>query len=409
MSRRVPGALRRREFRLLFGAQVISMVGDRIVPVALAFAVLDLTGSVKDLGLVLAAQTLPLVGFLLIGGVFADRLPRRTVMVSADLVRFASQGLVAALLLSGHARLWHLIVLQAVHGTGTAFFNPAAVGLTPLTVPVEELQEANALRGIAMSAAQIAGPSLSGVLVTTAGSGWALAGDSGTFAASALLLGLLRLPPHERLAVQPFLHDLRDGWTEFTARTWIWVIVVGASGVNALIAPFFVLGPAIAKRSLGGAGHWAAIVAAMGVGSLLGGTAALRVRVGLPLFAGSLLLLLWAPPLLLLGLRVPTAAIAAAVLVAGLGNILFNALWETALQQHVPPAALSRVSAYDWFGSLAAQPLAFMAAGFVAGALGVNATLLAASGLLAATTLTMAAVPSVQKVRIVQKKQVDTF
>jgi MFS family permease len=400
MARHIPGGLRRREFRLLFGAQVISMVGDRIVPVALAFAVLGLTGSVKDLGFVLAAQTLPLVGFLLVGGVFADRLPRRTVMVSADLVRFASQGLVALLLITGHARLWHLIVLQAVHGTGTAFFNPAAVGLTPLTVPVEELQEANALRGIAMSAAQIAGPSLSGALVTTVGSGWALAADSGTFGASALLLGLLRLPRHERVAVQPFLRDLRDGWREFTARTWVWVIVVGASAVNGLLASFFVLGPAIAKRSLGGAGHWAAIVAAMGVGSLLGGVAALRVRVRRPLFAGSLLLWLWAPPLLLLGLGAPTAPIAAAALVAGLGNILFNALWETALQQHVPSEALSRVSAYDWFGSLAVQPLAFAVVGLVAGALGVDTTLLTASGLLAATTLLMAAVSDVQKVRI---------
>jgi MFS family permease len=400
MLRHIPPVLRRRDFRLLFGAQAISVVGDRIVPVALAFAVLALTGSVRDLGFVLAAQTLPLVAFLLVGGVFADRLPRRAVMVSADLVRCASQGVVAALLITGHARLWHLLVLQAVHGTGTAFFNPAAVGLMPLTVPAEELQEANALRGIAISAAQVAGPSLSGVLVTTIGSGWALAVDSGTFAVSALLLALLRLPPQERLAVQSFLRDLRDGWNEFTARTWVWVIVAGASIANALIASFFVLGPAIAKRSLGGAGQWGAIVAAMGIGSFLGGAVALRVRVRRPLLAGSLLLLPWALPLLLLGLRAPTAAIAIAVLVAGLGNILFNTLWETALQQHVPPAGLSRVSAYDWFGSLAAQPLAFAAVGVIAGAVGVDATLLTASVLLAATTVAMAAVPSVQAVRL---------
>src|SRR2546425_6346966 len=154
------GALREPNFRLFFLGQAVSRLGDGVAPVALTFAVLGLTHSPSDVGFLFAARSVPLVGFLLIGGVFGDRLPRRRLMLTADLVRFLSQGLVAALLIGGRARLWELLALQAVHGAATAFFSPALTGLMPAIVSAGRLQEANSLRGLAASAGNIAGPAL---------------------------------------------------------------------------------------------------------------------------------------------------------------------------------------------------------------------------------------------------------
>jgi MFS family permease len=200
MRPRVPGALgalREREFRLLFTGQAISLLGDGMVGVALAFAVLDLTGSVTDLGIVFAARTIPLVVFLLVGGVFADRLPRRAVMLTADVVRLVTQGVIAALLITGHAEIWQLALTQAVYGTATAFFNPASTGLIPSVISAPRLQQANALRALAMAAGNVAGPAIAGILVAAASPGWALAVDSASFAASAFYLSRLHVPERE--------------------------------------------------------------------------------------------------------------------------------------------------------------------------------------------------------------------
>jgi MFS family permease len=388
-------ALRERQFRLLFTGQIISLFGDALTGVALAFAVLDI-GSPTDLGYVFAAKTVPLVGFLLIGGVFADRLPRRVVMLTADVVRCGAQGAVAVLVLTHSAHIWEIVILQAVSGTASAFFNPASTGLTPLTVSPERLQQANALRGLSMASTGIIGAAVSGALVAGVGAGWALAVDAATFAVSAFFLAQLQLPPHVKLAAQSFLGDLREGWREFASRTWVWVIVLGASIGNMMTAVFVVLGAVISKESLGGAGAWATILAALGVGSLVGGVVSLRVRVRHPLLFGSSFIGFLALPTALLAVRAPVVVIAAGALLAGGGNMIFNALWETALQQHVPPAALSRVSAYDWFGSLAFQPLGLVVAGPAAAAFGAGTTLWIASGVILATALLAVGTPSVR-------------
>ncbi len=269
--------LREREFRLLFLGQTASLVGDGVVPVALSFAVLNLTGSVADLGFVLAARSAPLAAFMLVGGVVADRLPRRAVMIGADVTRFVSQGVLAALLLSGHAQLWQLIVLQAAHGTGSAFFMPAVTGLIAESVSRERLQEANALRWMADSAGRVIGPAIAGVLVATIGAGAALAVDSGSFAVSAFFLAAMRLPALERPPQQALLRELAEGWHEFRSRTWLVAANALAALANVLLlAPMLVLGPAVAKRYLGGAGAWALIVAAFGLGSIAGGSSSNR-------------------------------------------------------------------------------------------------------------------------------------
>ena len=392
-------ALRERQFRLFFTGQLISLLGDSFTQIALAFAVLDLTGSATDLGIVYAARTVPLVAFLLAGGVFADRLPRRAVMLTADLTRMAVQGTVAALVLTHTAQLWEIAALQAIAGTATAFFNPASTGLTPLTISPERLQQANALRGISMAASGLVGLALGGTIVSVASPGWALAVDAATFAASAYFLWRLRLPAHVNLPPQSFLADLRDGWREFSSRTWVWVIVVSASLGNMMSAIFIVLCAFVAKESLGGAPAYTLILSGFAIGSLVGGVVALRVRSERPLRLGTSLLVFNVLPMILLARHAPAGAIAAAAVLSGAANLIFNSLWETSLQQHVPAAALSRVSAYDWFGSLALNPIGLVIAGPAAAALGVSKTLWITTAGMLATAIFAIAPRSVRNLR----------
>ncbi len=395
--RRIPlGALQEREFRLYFTGQLVSLLGDAVTPFALAWAVLDLTGSTRDLGFVLAAKIAPLVVFLLAGGVFADRLPRRGVMLSADVARMAVQAATATLLLSHTARIWELIVLQAFAGTGTAFFNPASTGLTPMTVSAARLQEANALRGMSTGLTQFVGPALAGLLIVTAGPGYALAIDAASFGVSAFCLARLHLPPHIGLPPQSFAHDLLDGWREFTARTWVWLSVVNFSLGNMMNSVWLVLAAAWIKDGHGGAGAWTAILVVSSIGALAAGVTALRLKARRPLLLGSIAVVPNAAPIIVLALKLPWGALVVTALVTGFGNMLFNTLWETTLQQHIPPASLSRVSAYDWFGSLLCDPLGLALAGVVAAAIGMSRTLWIAAAVTLVTSAAMLAAPSVR-------------
>jgi predicted MFS family arabinose efflux permease len=378
-----------RNYRRLFAGQAASLLGDGMVGVALAFAVLHLSHSPAALGLVLAARTLPLVVFLLVGGVFADRLPRRALMVVCDLVRVASQGAMAALLLTGVAQVWMLAALAAVGGTASAFFTPAAVGLLPAVVRPELLQRANALRAIAMAAGEIAGPIIAGVLVAGPGAGWALAADAASFGVSAAFLARLRVPPHSRPAPSSVLADLRHGWRGFRAQTWLFATVIVASLGNMLFAAFSVLGPLIAERSLGGAAAWASILAALGAGSVAGGVVALRVDPARPVLVATLAVALLPLPMALLAMGAPTAVIAGGALLAGVGMMLANTLWETTSQRHIPADQLSRVSSYDYFGSFACQPIGFAIWGPVAVAVGTSTALWIAFALQLASILAL--------------------
>src|SRR5262245_45351634 len=218
------GALEDREFRLLWLGQATSALGSSLVPVALAFAVLDLSGSASTLGVVLATAFASRVVFLLLGGVVADRWPRQRVMLAADVLRAVSQGFVALLLITGQATVWQLAVLFALFGAGDAFFSPASTGLVPDTVRPERLQEANALMSLSRSVAFVAGPTISGFLVAGIGPGWVFAIDSGTFAVSSISLGLLSLPPAAgRVPRAHLLAELRSGWLEVRSRPWVWM------------------------------------------------------------------------------------------------------------------------------------------------------------------------------------------
>jgi hypothetical protein len=394
------GPLRERPYRLLFLGQSFSFLGDMIAPIALAFAVLEAGGSATDLGLVLAARSVPTVLFLLVGGVFADRLPRRAVMLGSDLVRGGTQGLLAALILAGQAELWHFLVLQAVNGLASAFFYPASGGLVPETVSPARLQQANALLSLSRSGGSLLGPVVAGALVATVGPAWGLAADAATFVISAWFLALMPLPPHSRAAVEPFLRELRDGWQEFRSRTWLWVGVLYSGLGNMLtLSPFLVLGPVISDRSLGGAAAWALIAGGFAVGAILGDLVALRFRPDRPILWFGLLLLPLAVAPASLALELPAVAIAALCVIPSAGLALANTVWITTVMQKIPPAALSRVTAYDWFGSLAFQPLGFALAGPAAALFGVEATLWISAAWGVGSTAVLVAIPDVRRIR----------
>ena len=402
MPLRAPGTLdvlRGREFRLLFAGQAVSLLGDGMIAVALPFAVFELGGSASTVGIVFAAGQAPLAAVILAGGVVADRLPRRRLMLAADLVRLATAGIAAALLVSGAAEIWQLVVLQAAYGTAAGFFYPASSGIVPMLVEPELLQPANALRGISNAAGKLVGPAIAGVIVATAGPGWAFAADSATFGISAISLALLRPPAQIAGERRRFLRELREGWREFVARTWVWVAVALAGVLGTLLfSAQAVLGPEIARTHLGGAGAWAAIVAAGGAGAIVGGVVALRLHPSRPLVVMAIGWLALPVTPILLAVPVSTAIIATASFVAGIGLTVGISLWETALQRHIPPAALSRVSSYDWFGSLALGPVGLVVVGPLAAAFGTSAVLVAAAMLFFAGDLLLAALPSVRAV-----------
>ena len=392
------GALRSPSFRLLLAAGAVSALGDMLVPVALAFAVLDLTGSVTDLGIVLACQTVPLVAFVLVGGVWADRLERRRVMLASDLVRAIVQASSAALLITGSATVWELAVLQAVYGLAEAFFGPAWTAIVPQTVDPVDLQQANALSGLSRNFATVLGPAAAGVLVATAGASWGLAVDAATFVASAMCLGAMHVTHVPPVSRRPMLAELRDGWRGFRTRAWVWLTVaVFTIYLGFCFAPFQVLGPQVARLSLGGPSAWAAISVALGVGSVAGGVIGLRLAPRHPLRLAFSIFLITTPALTaLVAAHAPLPLILAVALVDGSTGSLFNLFWYTALQSEVPPGELARVTSWDYLGSLALWPLGQAVSGPIAAAIGLSTALYASAGLAVAVFAVALAAPAVR-------------
>jgi predicted MFS family arabinose efflux permease len=317
-------------------------------------------------------------------------------MVVADLVRVASQGTMAVLLISGSAEVWMLAALAGIGGGASGFFGPASLGLLPEVVPPEQLQPANALRSSGSSAGEILGPLFAGALVAAAGAGWAIAADAATFAVSAaclLRLGLTRSAPARSGS---FLLDLREGWAVFSSRTWVWAFVAYFAIANLFWGAWSSLGPVVADRDLGGAAVWGTVLAVMGVGALLGSLIATQVRPARPLLTVALGEGLLALPLAFLAATSVVPAIALGALLSGVGLMLGMSVWESTLQRHIPAAALSRVSSFDWFASFAFYPLGLAIWGPISAAIGVHTALWTAFGLFMASLLALVAVPAVR-------------
>lgn len=400
------GVLAVRDFRRFFAGYSASLLGTAMSAVAIAFAVLDSGGSPTALGVVLAAKIAPMIAFLLGGGVLADRLGRRPVMLAADVARCAAQGGLASALFLGHSRVWLFVTVAFIIGTGDAFFTPALNGLTVQMAPRDRLGDANALLQMAGPAAQVAGPALAGVLIAVTSPALVIAADAASYAVSALALAALRFPaaaapaaPAQPARFRSLLRDLAEGWSEFTAHTWLWLGTAQGALFNLLTwGPYLVLGPVLARQYLGGARAWGVIVACYGGGAILGGLLALGRRPRRPVLAATLTTLGFPLPPMALALHLPLAAVAGGALLAGLGSAFGAAIETTVTQQLVPAGALARVGAINAVGAFAFGPVAFAAAGPVAALVGARAVLGFGAGWAVLGTVAMLAVPSVRRV-----------
>jgi hypothetical protein len=387
------GALRERDFRLLFTATTITTLGDRIASIALVFAVLEI-GSATELGLVLGARSVAEAAILLFGGVLADRLPRNLVLVGASLVQGAAQTGTAIAILGGTESIGLVLALQVFYGLGAGVVVPAEVGLVPQTVSAGRLQQANALQGLTRSGVRVLGPALGGALVVAGSPGIALLVDGLSFVVCAAILGRIRVP---RRAEPPatFLTELREGWREFSSRTWLWASVVLFGLGNLAASSWMVLGPVIAEEELGGAGAWATVLTVSGAGSIVGAVLAIRVRPARPLVACTIAAMPIGLQLVALALGFPTWALAATAFLASVGLGVHLTLWFTLFQQQIPEHAQSRVSSYDALGSFVLVPLGLALVGPVAAAIGRVETLWLSVGIMFATWLGILVLPSV--------------
>jgi MFS family permease len=364
-----------RDFRRLWGAQVLSALGDGVALVALPLYLVQSGRGGGAIGIVLGVQVGCLVAFLLLGGVWADRLPRERVLVASDLARLVLHGLLGGLIIAGHVPLGAIIAIEALFGVAEAFFRPTLTGLTPQTVPEADIQAAAALMQLPGTALRLAGPALATTLVLTLGAGAAFLLDAATFAASAALV--VRIRPRARgdapAERQSTLRELRDGWREFRARSWVWVTVaVFSVGLVLTAAPFDVLAPLVARDRFGGVEYYGYIAIAGGFGTLVGSLAGLRWRPARPLRTAFLVAYPWPVALALLAAGASFPVVLALFFLAEGGLALFIVWWETSLATYIPPGALSRVSSYDWLGSTVLLPLGFPLMGVLGEALGVR-------------------------------------
>jgi hypothetical protein len=392
------GVLAGRDFRRFYVGYSASLIGTAMSSVAIAFAVLGNGGTATDLGVVFAANIVPMVGLMLGGGAIADRLGRRPAMLAADVARCAAQCVLAVALQVGHPRLWLFTAAALVVGTGNAFFQPALAGLPVQLAPRGRLGDVNALLAVAEPAAQIAGPALAGILIAATNPALVVAADAASYAVSAAALAMLRFPGADRSRPRSLRGDLKAGWAEFRAHSWLMASTVQFALFNLLTwGPYLVLGPVLARDYLGGASAWGAILACYGGGAVLGGLLALGRRPRRPLAVANLATLGFPLPPLALALHLPVVAVAGGALLAGLGSALGSALEATVTQQRIPARALSRVSAFNMVGAFAFGPVAFAAAGAVSAVVGVRAVLGFGAAWAALGTLAVFAVPSVRR------------
>ena len=395
------GPLNLPDFRYLFSARAISYIGTYLAPIAVAFAILDNGGGATAVGLSFAAWTLAQVAMLVVGGVVGDRVSRRVVMIGSDVASTVVRTTMGVLLVSGHAEVWQLIALQACGGAAVAFYSPASYGLVREVVPEEMLQQANGLLAMARYAAFPLGAAVGGSIVALIGPGTALLVDAGTYATSALLLSQIRVKSIAK-AGAGFLRELREGWSAFVEQTWVWVLVLWISLYFLITyAPFFVLGPYVAKHSMDGARSWAFVVTGEGIGALLGGLMGIRWRPrGRPMVTTGLLLMVTAAQNLVLAFHPATVLLTLAATGAGFAFALGSVVWDTTLQRKVPAEKLARVASYAWMGAMVFLPAGYALAGPIAMAIGLKTYLVIAAGWIIVSTLFVVRLRAVREVEM---------
>ncbi|MDA9050404.1 MFS transporter [Pseudomonadales bacterium] len=392
--------LKQPDFAKLFSAYLISYAGNAMAPIAMAFGVLALTGSTRDAAFVIAAPTAAQVLVLLFGGVIADRTSRQRTIVVADTLAVISQLIIAGLFLSGQASVAALTVFMLVNGIAMALHLPASTGMIPQIVAPADLQAANALLGTARSASITLGAALAGILVAWLGAGWAIAIDALSFAIAALLIASLRPKPQALTEQATLIQDLILGWREFTRHQWLWTIVLQFSLVIAAFEGVLgLLGPAVARDTLGGPVAWGLIAASFGFGTLAGGIIALKMTIARPMLVASLSVLTFSFIPLALAVPLPVSLICFAASITGIGGQLFGVLWHTTLQQRIPSHLLSRVSAYDHLGSIILAPMGIILAGVLYETLGPRTTLLLSAATIILPTIAVLFVREVRELK----------
>jgi hypothetical protein len=385
-------------FRRFYIGYTTSLLGTAMSTVAIAFAVLGSGGTATGLGIVFTANIVPMIAFMLGGGVIADRLGRRPVMLTADVARFLAQSALAAAVFLGHPDIWLFAGMALIVGTGNALFMPAQNGLTVELAPRDQLGNANALFGMAQPAAQVAGPALAGVLIAATSPAVAIAVDAASYAVSAIALAGLRFPASARPPARSLVRELAEGWSLFRAHTWLWLETVQFALFNLITwGPYLVLGPLLAREYLGGARAWGIALACYGGGAILGGMLALGRKPRRPLLVSTLTTLGFAFPPLTLALHLPLPAVAAATATCGLGSALGGAIATTVTQQRIPAGALSRVGSFNMVGAYAFGPIAFVAAGPAAALLGARTLLGIGAAWAAFGTLAVVSAPAVRR------------
>jgi predicted MFS family arabinose efflux permease len=394
------GPLVHAPFRLLVMGRAIDMLGNAIAPIALAFAVLDLTHSAATLGLVVGARSAANVAFLLFGGVLADRLPRQVVLTGSMALSGVTQIILAYFLIAHQSAIPVLVILSLLNGALSAVSLPAASALTPQTVSRDERRQANAINRLITNTSAIIGASIGGILIAVWSPGWGLAIDSVTFFAAAIIFSRIRLPDGPpRVPGSTLFYDLHEGWSALIARSWLWIVILAFTVINAAWSGSYrILGPVVADSTIG-RNSWGVVVATMTIGMFAGGLFALRFQPRRPLLFGMACAALASAPLLALALWPNIPALLATSFINGVAVAQFGVLWETAMQQEVPESVLARVYSYDMLGSLLAIPLGQVTIGPLAQAIGITTTLLCASALIVGASVVAMATPSVRGIR----------
>lgn len=390
------------DFRVALFSATVSFFGDGVTSVALVFAVLETTNSVSDVGLVLSSRVIPQIILLLAGGAIADRHRRDRVMALSQLASAAFQGMLATFLLIGEARIWVMMVLYAGLGCAQAIFKPASSGLIPQLIEKNKLPAANGLMSMGQSTGQILGPAVGGLVVAVSSPGIAIAIDAATFAVSSILLWRIKNARHLLAASRArVLRDLAEGWSLVRSRQWLWAMI-GFFGFFqfAVLSGLFVLGPEVARLRLGGASAWGVMLAASGIGALVGGALALRWRARRLLVRANVTVLGVVPVFVVLSLGAPEAACVAAMFLFGCALAYADTLWMSTLQSNVPTHMLSRVASYDYFGTLALRPLGLALVGPLALLVGTNAVLLGNAVVVVVGVAILLSLPKIRHVGI---------
>lgn len=398
--KRALGPLTEPSFARYFAAAIITQAGTYASAIALSFAVLTVSNP-TSLGLIFLAREIPMLALVMAGGVFADRFPRRLVLAGASFVAGVSQFVAAVILIQGSTNIFALACCAAVNGSAGAFARPASTGLIPQVVSASRLQQANALLGMSRRLIGIAGAALGSWLISSIGAGFALAFDSVTFVmAGALLLTLAKDVPPAKRVTSP-LTDLRDGWREVRSRTWLWTMILSFSAFQLAYFPALtVLGPEIARKHLGGAPAWASIITGELVGGIIGGAVAFRMRFPRPLLFACLASVPIVVQLIGFALGWPLTALVICAMFGGVGFAIGDMIWITTLQRLIPIESLSRVSSFDWLGSLALNPLGYALVGPLSALIGERRTMGYAAALLAVAVILPLTVPGVVGLRL---------